>query len=185
MIMFTLIPRLAYFAMLGFLGILLVGPVLAVGGALLGVALSMVLTLLPFAIIGLLVCGILRAGGFMKNALKGRRIPVTHALHTAVRSAKTAATHGRQAGARVLPALRCAGNGLKTAALAPVRAGTPVILEMVCGAGLAALLWVLAGAGPEVAVDESVLLAAAVGAIVGLVVGWSQKPSTRCASVTA
>src|SRR5438105_7257541 len=47
--------KLSYFALLGFLAILLVGPVLGVIAAIISVAFSVIAAVLPFALLGLLL----------------------------------------------------------------------------------------------------------------------------------
>jgi hypothetical protein len=142
--MFHLMARLFYFAVIGFIGIVAIGPVAAVVGAL-----------LPFALIGLFVFGAYRGVQRLVGARRAGnfRIPAPPV-----------------AARRVEPAAGAAHE----AAPCPARSGRRgrVVLEVLCGglvggAVAAAMCWQT----PELA--GTVIPAVVAGAVVGYVVGGS------------
>ncbi|MFO0846849.1 MAG: hypothetical protein U0797_31535 [Gemmataceae bacterium] len=151
-----LLRSLVCLSLLGFAVTVLIGPAVAVAG-----------TLLPFALIGGLVWGGYRGSRVLVRRLRtGRRVRLV--IDEPPPAAPEPAPVAFSPPVEERPAPRAPGRMRSL-----LRAAMHVAVEVGCGAAVGAALGVLVdwqnGAGPE-----HVLLGAAIGAVVGFVVGGSR-----------
>jgi hypothetical protein len=160
--MFAVLRSLFYFTALGFAAVVLIGPVAAVVG-----------TALPFALIGVLVWGLVRglrrwSGNFRRTAAD-RRAPLP-VLPVAGHPAPRAFPHGVQAARDFGP--------VRPVRQERVRARGRRFSEMISGALVGALLaWLAVGS-----VDGTLAAGALAGAALGFVTGRPRQPARELAA---
>jgi hypothetical protein len=156
--MLQLLGKIAYFTVLGFVVIMLIGPVLGIAGAI-----------LPFALVGFAVWlayrGVQRLVGRFRK--EGKPIPIE------LRTPRIVTQVREQVREKVRDKL------VRTGRLQ--RAGR-VLQEMVCGALVAGIV-VAAFSWQSPAMGESVAVASLAGAIIGFIVGRAIPDDTRAMRV--
>jgi hypothetical protein len=195
----NIMSKLFYLALLGFVAIILVGPVLGIIAAIISVAFSVIATILPFALLGLLIWVII---SFFTNGHRKTWHEIRHASESTYRSTlKRPMVHcaracrgtwhaGHAVWSRFRPGERCrkaqhvcaetAAACAETAAatVSTVRRGThravEVAIEVLSGAligTLVGLFWTWQTRQPATAG----LIGAGIGAAVGIFVAVSRR----------
>lgn len=163
--------RLAFFAVLGFLVVILIGPIIAILSAFFAIGIAFLSIVFPFVLIGFMVW-------VPYTILKGRPVPWQQMLDTAKGIVHFLVVWPMQMGQRLWTG---AVNFTRSAADWASYYGS-IVMEMIAGALLGGLVAAVTHWEKEPDASAEIALGAFIGLVVGAVVGLANR---RSAQVTA
>ncbi len=165
--MFPALRSFCYFTALGLATVVLIGPALAVVG-----------TVLPFALVGVLVWGLWHGARRLAGPTRWDRVAARLAPGEMLPEVRQRAGHAIQQGLRryqeLRPVIRTSFQGVRAGLLVRGRALGHRLVETVSGGLLGALAaWLVVGT-----VDETVAVSALAGAVLGILLHGAQRQPT-------